>query len=71
MLPGTTRQIDNLKLLDVDLSSIYRTQSLMQAYNLLKADQFVAITGHQNISFSYRSPILQQRIDRIFTPAGS
>jgi len=42
----------------------------MQAYNLAKADQFVAITGHQNISFSYSLPILQQRIDREFVPAG-
>jgi len=42
----------------------------MQAYNLAKADQFVAITGHQNISFSYSLPVLQQRIDREFIPAG-
>jgi hypothetical protein len=67
---GNVDQLQCLETSNVDWSSIYRTQSLMQAYNLVKADQFVAITGHQNISFSYSSPTLVQRIDRQFIPAG-
>jgi hypothetical protein len=50
--------------------SIYHTQSLMQNYNLVKSDQFVAITGKQEISFSYNSSVLLQHIDRSFIPSG-
>jgi hypothetical protein len=41
----------------------------MHSYSLSRADNFVATSGHQTISFAF-SP-LQQRIDRSHTVAGS
>lgn len=42
----------------------------MQSYNLNKADTAIAISGSQNVSFSYDSDQLTQRIDRIYKPSG-
>jgi hypothetical protein len=42
----------------------------MQNYDLIKADQYVAIQGHQTLSFSFNTTQLQQRIDRYFIPSG-
>ncbi|KAH6980842.1 hypothetical protein BKA56DRAFT_632550 [Ilyonectria sp. MPI-CAGE-AT-0026] len=47
----------------------YRSRSLMQSYEMTRADTFIAISGHQNISFSFASDELQQRIDRQFVPS--
>ncbi|KAL6405068.1 hypothetical protein AUP68_11911 [Ilyonectria robusta] len=41
----------------------------MQSYEMTRADTFIAISGHQNISFSFASDELQQRIDRQFVPS--
>ncbi|KAJ4250975.1 hypothetical protein NW762_011625 [Fusarium torreyae] len=48
--------------------NVYRSRSLMQSYTMNKADTAVAISGSQNVSFSYDSDKLTQRIDRIFKP---
>uniref|UniRef100_A0A8H7N103 Metallo-beta-lactamase domain-containing protein n=1 Tax=Bionectria ochroleuca TaxID=29856 RepID=A0A8H7N103_BIOOC len=47
---------------------VYRSRSLMQSYNLYHADTPVAVSGSQNISFSFDSGELTQRIDRKFPP---
>lgn len=52
-------------------SSVYRSRSLMQSYNLYHADTPVAVSGSQNISFSFDSGELTQRIDRKFHPSGN
>ncbi|KAH7139969.1 hypothetical protein B0J13DRAFT_478345 [Dactylonectria estremocensis] len=49
--------------------NVYRSRSLMQSYEMTRADTFIAISGHQNISFSFMSEELQQRIDRQFVPS--
>ena len=36
----------------------------MQSYSLFHSDTFIAISGEQNISFSFEMENLQQRIDR-------
>jgi hypothetical protein len=41
----------------------------MQSYQLSQADTAVAISGHQNISFSFDADHLRQRIDRVLTPS--
>ena len=52
--------------------SYYRSQTLMESYNLLQADKYIAIVGHQNISFSFSdNPTLRQRIDRYYEISGS
>ncbi|KAM0545993.1 hypothetical protein ACHAPJ_011105 [Fusarium lateritium] len=48
--------------------NVYHSRSLMQSYTMNKADTAVAISGSQNVSFSYDSDQLTQRIDRIFKP---
>lgn len=42
----------------------------MQSYELTYADVGLATSGSQNISFSFASNELVQRIDRKFTPSG-
>ncbi|CAI6031735.1 unnamed protein product [Clonostachys chloroleuca] len=49
--------------------SVYRSRSLMQSYNLYHADTPFAVSGSQNISFSFDSGELTQRIDRKFHPS--
>ncbi|KPM43977.1 hypothetical protein AK830_g2647 [Neonectria ditissima] len=49
--------------------NIYRSRSLMQSYEMTRADTAVAVSGNQNISFSFASDELQQRIDRQFVPS--
>ncbi|KAH7204798.1 hypothetical protein DER44DRAFT_811991 [Fusarium oxysporum] len=49
--------------------NVYHSRSLMQSYNMDKADTGVAISGSQNASFSYSSGQLTQRIDRTFKPS--
>ncbi|CAG9990374.1 unnamed protein product [Clonostachys byssicola] len=49
--------------------TVYRSRSLMQSYNLYHADTPVAVSGSQNISFSFDSDELTQRIDRKFHPS--
>jgi hypothetical protein len=69
---GGSEALNQLQAVTYHSPTIYRTQTLMQNYNLFASDQFVSIEGHQNISFSF-SPtdpnILHQRIDRLFHPS--
>ncbi|KAF2740595.1 hypothetical protein EJ04DRAFT_481728 [Polyplosphaeria fusca] len=60
------------KLMGVTYHSpnIYRSNSLMQSYEMAQADTAVAIRGHQNVSFSFASNTLEQRIDRVLDPSG-
>jgi hypothetical protein len=51
-------------------NSIYRSRTLMESYSSLRADTTIAVGGNQNISFSFVSPELQQRIDRNFQTSG-
>ncbi|KNB01488.1 hypothetical protein FOXG_04717 [Fusarium oxysporum f. sp. lycopersici 4287] len=48
--------------------NVYHSRSLLQSYNMDKADTAVEISGSQNVSFSYSSGQLTQRIDRTFKP---
>ncbi|KAK5053341.1 hypothetical protein LTR84_002315 [Exophiala bonariae] len=50
--------------LTYESSSIYRSQTLTQNYNLHLSDQTVAEAGTQNISFLFSDGILRQRLDR-------
>ncbi|KAL9567551.1 hypothetical protein ACKAV7_008315 [Fusarium commune] len=49
--------------------NVCNSRNLMQSYNRDKADTAVAISGSQNISFSYSSGQLTQRIDRTVKPS--
>jgi hypothetical protein len=60
--------MQNLKL--TISNSIYRSRTLMESYSTLRADTTIAVGGNQNISFSFASPGLQQRIDRFFQTSG-
>jgi hypothetical protein len=42
----------------------------MESYSTLRADTTIAVGGNQNISFSFVSPELQQRINRNFQTSG-
>ncbi|KAI1039355.1 hypothetical protein LB505_008542 [Fusarium chuoi] len=53
------------------LAQIYRSRSLMQSYNLMRADASAATSGTQNISFEVDYPLLRQRIDRHIQPSHS
>ncbi|KAF5248682.1 hypothetical protein FANTH_5752 [Fusarium anthophilum] len=50
---------------------IYRSRSLMQSYNLMRADVSAAISGKQNVSYELDYPLLRQRIDRHIQPSHS
>ncbi len=43
----------------------------MEGYNTLRADTAIAVGGQQNLSFSFTSPAVQQRIDRIAKLGGN
>ncbi|KAF2095496.1 metallo-beta-lactamase superfamily protein [Rhizodiscina lignyota] len=66
---GGEKVLNTVKGITYRSPSVYRTQTLMQNYDLIKADQFVSIEGHQNISFSFGGTALEQRIDRHFVPS--
>ncbi|KAH6993026.1 hypothetical protein EDB82DRAFT_566564 [Fusarium venenatum] len=51
--------------------SIYRSRSLMQSYQLTRADTSVMTSGSQNIPYRLDAEVLQQRIDRHATPSNS
>ncbi|KAG4291901.1 hypothetical protein FPRO06_13154 [Fusarium proliferatum] len=53
------------------LAQIYRSRSLMQSYNLMRADVSAATSGTQNISYEVDYPLLRQRIDRRIQPSHS
>ncbi|KAF5985470.1 hypothetical protein FBULB1_2899 [Fusarium bulbicola] len=53
------------------LARIYRSRSLMQSYNLMRADVSAATSGTQNISYELDYPVLRQRIDRRIQPSHS
>ncbi|KAI7771960.1 hypothetical protein LZL87_011653 [Fusarium oxysporum] len=51
--------------------NVCNSRNLMQSYNRDKADTAVAISSSQNISFSYSSGQLTQRIDRTVKPSAA
>ncbi|RBA18139.1 hypothetical protein FPRO05_11155 [Fusarium proliferatum] len=53
------------------LAQIYRSRSLMQSYNLMRADVSAATSGTQSISYEVDYPLLRQRIDRRIQPSHS
>ncbi|KAF4467560.1 hypothetical protein FALBO_5568 [Fusarium albosuccineum] len=63
---GGERAIDNLDGVTYHAPNVYRSRSLMQSYNMDRADTTIAVSGSQNISFSFDSNQLTQRIDRIY-----
>ncbi|KAH8892699.1 hypothetical protein GQ53DRAFT_860750 [Thozetella sp. PMI_491] len=50
--------INNLAGVTYHVPNTYRSRSLMQSYELTRADTAVAIAGHQNISFRFSSAIV-------------
>jgi hypothetical protein len=42
----------------------------MQNYNLVETDRYVAISGNQNVSFTFQNGTLRQRIDRFWQRSG-
>ncbi|KAG5808927.1 hypothetical protein H9Q74_014347 [Fusarium xylarioides] len=66
---GGEKAIAGIEGINYHSPNVYHSRSLMQSYNLDKADTAVAISGSQNISFSYASDQLTQRIDRGFKPS--
>ncbi|GFP60251.1 hypothetical protein TASIC1_0017001300 [Trichoderma asperellum] len=45
-------------------SSLFRSQTLTQSYDVIRSDQGVAQAGSQSVSFSFTENQLKQRIDR-------
>ncbi|KAL6917141.1 hypothetical protein FSST1_008636 [Fusarium sambucinum] len=68
---GGTGPISQLKGTTFHAPSIYRSRSLMQSYQLMRADTSVMTSGSQNISYRLDAEVLQQRIDRHATPSNS
>ncbi|KAI1009833.1 hypothetical protein LB504_003014, partial [Fusarium proliferatum] len=66
---GGEKAIAGIEGITYHSPNVYHSRSLMQSYNLDKADTAIAISGSQNISFSYDSDQLAQRIDRVFKPS--
>ncbi|KAJ0151324.1 hypothetical protein HZ326_6160 [Fusarium oxysporum f. sp. albedinis] len=50
---------------------LYRSRSLMQSYDLMRADVSAATSGSQNISYEVDWPLIRQRIDRRVQPSHS
>ncbi|KAL9106594.1 MAG: hypothetical protein Q9227_008377 [Pyrenula ochraceoflavens] len=61
---GGEDALRSLEGVTYSVPEIYRSKSLMQSYSLFHSDTFNAISGEQNISFSFATKDLQQRIDR-------
>ncbi|KAG4262883.1 hypothetical protein FPRO03_10246 [Fusarium proliferatum] len=51
------------------LAQIYRSRSLMQSYNLMRADVSAGTSGTQNISYEVDYPLIRKRIDRHIQPS--
>ncbi|KAM5344034.1 hypothetical protein ACJ41O_012571 [Fusarium nematophilum] len=66
---GGEGPISELKGLTYHAPRIFRSRSLMQSYELMKADTAVSVSGSQNISFRLNRGFLEQRIDRRATPS--
>ncbi|EXK25181.1 hypothetical protein FOMG_18157 [Fusarium oxysporum f. sp. melonis 26406] len=66
---GGVGPIGELKGLTYEAPRIFRSRSLMQSYDMSRADTFVSISGSQNISFRLDQGFLEQRIDRRATPS--
>ncbi|KAI3580675.1 hypothetical protein IWW34DRAFT_819652 [Fusarium oxysporum f. sp. albedinis] len=66
---GGVGPIGKLKELTYQAPRIFRSRSLMQSYDMSRADTFVSIPGSQNISFRLDQGFLEQRIDRRATPS--
>ncbi|PTD06895.1 hypothetical protein FCULG_00005498 [Fusarium culmorum] len=68
---GGTGPISQLKGITFHAPRIYRSRSLMQSYQLMRADTSVMTSGSQNISYKLDVEDFQQRIDRHATPSNS
>ncbi|KAH6886173.1 hypothetical protein B0T10DRAFT_530431 [Thelonectria olida] len=66
---GGEGPIGELKGLTYHSPRIFRSRSLMQSYELMRADTSVATSGSQNISFRLDQGFLEQRIDRRSVPS--
>ncbi|KAF5601782.1 hypothetical protein FPANT_1646 [Fusarium pseudoanthophilum] len=63
--------LSKLHKVTYECQRIYRSRSLMQSYNLNRADVSAATSGTQNISYEVDYPLLRQRIDRRIQPSHS
>ncbi|KAF4441123.1 hypothetical protein FACUT_2891 [Fusarium acutatum] len=63
--------LSELHRVTYECQRIYRSRSLMQSYNLMRADVSAATSGTQNISYEVDYPLLRQRIDRRVQPSHS
>ncbi|KAF5244602.1 hypothetical protein FAUST_2118 [Fusarium austroamericanum] len=68
---GGTGPISQLTGITFHAPRIYRSRSLMQSYQLMRADTSVMTSGSQNISYKFDVEDFQQRIDRHATPSNS
>ncbi|EEU37113.1 uncharacterized protein NECHADRAFT_52281 [Fusarium vanettenii 77-13-4] len=66
---GGEDKIGEIKGLTYHSPRIFRSRSLMQSYELTRADTYVATSGSQNISFRVDQGFLEQRIDRRLVPS--
>ncbi|KAM6509851.1 hypothetical protein FALCPG4_017491 [Fusarium falciforme] len=66
---GGEDKIGEIKGLTYHSPRIFRSRSLMQSYELIRADTYVATSGSQNISFRVDQGFLEQRIDRHLVPS--
>ncbi|KAG5785911.1 hypothetical protein H9Q73_000492 [Fusarium xylarioides] len=63
--------LSKLQSVTYECQRIYRSRSLMQSYNLMRADVSAATSGTQNVSYELDYPLLRQRIDRRIQPSHS
>ncbi|EXL71047.1 hypothetical protein FOPG_13165 [Fusarium oxysporum f. sp. conglutinans race 2 54008] len=63
--------LSKLHKVTYECQRIYRSRSLMQSYNLMRADVSAATSGSQNISYEVDWPLIRQRIDRRVQPSHS
>ncbi|KAM0430061.1 hypothetical protein ACHAPT_006067 [Fusarium lateritium] len=66
---GGETKIGEIKGLTYHSPRIFRSRSLMQGYQLIRADTSVATSGSQNVSFRLDQGFLEQRIDRRLVPS--
>ncbi|KAH7184894.1 beta-lactamase-like protein [Fusarium flagelliforme] len=68
---GGVGPLSQLKGVTFQAERIYRSRSLMQSYQPMRADTSVMSSGSQNVSYKLDGEHLQQRIDRHATPSSN
>ncbi|CAG7558222.1 unnamed protein product [Fusarium equiseti] len=68
---GGVGPLSQLKGVTFQARRIYRSRSLMQSYQPMRADTSVMSSGSQNVSYKLDDEHLQQRIDRHATPSNN